>query len=82
MPKIIHFEINSDDPKRAIEFYEKTFGWNIEKWQGPVEYWTIKAGDEDEEGINGGIQRREDYNDQIFNYIIFICFNIFKRTPK
>lgn len=78
MPKINHFEINADDPKRAINFYKKTFGWDIEKWQGPVEYWTIKAGDKDEEGIDGGIQRREDSNDQIFNYISVISVNAYK----
>ena len=69
MPKIHHFEINVDDPLRAITFYEKVFSWKIEKWEGPIEYWLIEAGDEDEEGINGGLQKREDPNDQIFNYI-------------
>ena len=78
MPKIIHFEINSDDPIRAKEFYEKAFGWSIEKWQGPVEYWTIKAGDEDEQGIDGGIQKREDPNDQIFNYISVVSVDAYK----
>ncbi len=69
VPKIIHFEINADDPLRAKGFYKKIFNWTIEKWDGPIEYWNIVAGEEDEEGINGGIQRREAPNDQIFNYI-------------
>ncbi len=69
MPKIEHFEINADDPLRAKSFYEKVFEWKIEKWKGPLEYWTIEAGKEDEEGINGGLQKREKPNDQIFNYI-------------
>jgi predicted enzyme related to lactoylglutathione lyase len=69
MPKVVHFEINSDDPLRAIKFYEDAFNWKIERWEGPVEYWTIDAGEDDEEGIDGGIQRREQPEDQIFNYI-------------
>lgn len=69
MPKIIHFEINADNIDRVINFYKKTFKWNIEKWKGPVDYWNIEAGNEDEQGINGGIQKREEKGDQIFNYI-------------
>jgi len=67
--KIVHFEINADDPLRAKKFYEDVFNWKIEKWEGPMEYWTIDAGDEDEEGISGGLQKREEPEDQIFNYI-------------
>jgi predicted enzyme related to lactoylglutathione lyase len=69
MPKINHFEINADKPLRAKEFYENVFNWNIEKWEGPVEYWIITAGDEDEPGINGGLQKRENKEDAISNYI-------------
>ena len=69
VPKVEHFEINADDPLRAKKFYEDVFNWKIEKWEGPVEYWTIAAGDEDEAGIDGGLQRREHPSDQIFNYI-------------
>jgi len=69
MPKINHFEINADDILRAKDFYENVFKWNIEKWEGPLEYWMITAGEEDEEGINGGLQNRENKDDHIFNYI-------------
>jgi predicted enzyme related to lactoylglutathione lyase len=30
MPKIMHFEIAADDPKRAMTFYEKVFGWKYD----------------------------------------------------
>ena len=69
MPKIVHFEINADDPLRAKSFYENAFDWKIEKWEGPLEYWVIETGNEGEEGINGGLQKREEPKDQIFNYI-------------
>jgi len=69
MPKIVHFEINAENPLRAKNFYENVFDWKIEKWEGPMEYWVIEAGKEDEEGINGGLQKREEPDDQVFNYI-------------
>ena len=37
MPRIIHFDIPADGPQRA-KFYEKAFGWNIVRWEGPMEY--------------------------------------------
>ena len=60
MSRIVHFEIPADDPQRAIEFYETVFGWRIEKWDGPIEYWLVMTGPEDEPGIDGGLARRED----------------------
>ena len=69
MPKIIHFEINADDVQRAKAFYEKVFKWKIQSWPGNPDYNLIEAGEESETGINGGLQKREDSADQIFNYI-------------
>lgn len=57
MPRVIHFEIPADDPKRAVEFYSKVFGWKIEKW-GEVDYWLAMTGKEGEPGINGAISPR------------------------
>jgi len=79
LPKVIHFEINADEPLRAKKFYESLFNWKIEKWDGPVEYWTIDAGDDDEEGIEGGIQKREQAEDQIFNYIQVLSVDEFSK---
>jgi len=58
MPRIIHFEINADDPKRATEFYKKVFGWKVEKWEGPTDYWLVTTGDEKQPGIDGAIMER------------------------
>ncbi|MHA1935711.1 MAG: VOC family protein, partial [Candidatus Thorarchaeota archaeon] len=27
MPRVIHFELVSDDPERTKKFYEEIFGW-------------------------------------------------------
>ncbi|MGI5916342.1 MAG: VOC family protein [Anaerolineae bacterium] len=38
MGRVIHFELNADDPERAARFYQDVFGWTIEKWDGPLDY--------------------------------------------
>ncbi len=60
MSRVVHFEIPADDPERSIKFYEEVFGWTIEKWDGPIEYWLIMTGQEDQPGIDGGLARRTD----------------------
>lgn len=57
MPRIIHFEINAEEPEKIIEFYKNTFGWTIQKWKGPMEYWLVMTGQG--EGIDGGIAKAE-----------------------
>jgi predicted enzyme related to lactoylglutathione lyase len=69
MSRVTHFEIPADNPDRAIKFYEKVFGWKIEKWDGPIEYWMIRTGPEDEPGIDGGLTRREDPDTKVENMI-------------
>jgi predicted enzyme related to lactoylglutathione lyase len=58
MPRVLHFEIHADDPGRAVKFYSDVFGWKIEKWQGPMDYWLVYTG-KDEPGIDGAIMKRE-----------------------
>ena len=57
MNRPTHFEIQADNPERAIGFYEKLFGWEFTKWDGPMPYWLIKTG-EGEPGIDGGLLPR------------------------
>ncbi len=58
MTRVVHFEIDAKKPERAIKFYEGVFGWKIEKWKGPVDYWLIVTGKEKEPGIDGGLAKR------------------------
>lgn len=60
MKRVIHFEIQADNPERAVEFYEKVFDWKFEKSKAPGEYWLITTGPEDHPGINGGLMRTSD----------------------
>jgi predicted enzyme related to lactoylglutathione lyase len=59
VPRIIHFDVVADDVPRAIAFYEAAFGWKIEKWDGPMDYWLIATGDRSKEGIDGGLSQGE-----------------------
>jgi predicted enzyme related to lactoylglutathione lyase len=43
---------------RAIEFYTTVFGWKIEKWAGPMDYWLVTTGPGDQPGIDGGLGKR------------------------
>lgn len=59
--RVIHFEIQVDDLERAKAFYEKTFGWKVDKWEGAsggMDYWMIVTGKDGEPGINGGMYKR------------------------
>jgi len=58
MSRVVHFEIHATDPDKLIAFYSSLFGWTFQKWDGPMEYWTITTGPTDQRGINGGLVRR------------------------
>jgi predicted enzyme related to lactoylglutathione lyase len=60
MARVVHFEINADDPERAIRFYTRVFGWTVQKWNGPVDYWLLMTGNHKEPGIDGAITLRGD----------------------
>lgn len=59
--RVIHFEVQADDPARAKDFYEKALGWKIEKAMskddgGMMDYWTVDTGNG--HGIGGGMYER------------------------
>ncbi|HEV7859192.1 MAG TPA: VOC family protein [Pyrinomonadaceae bacterium] len=60
MPKIAHFEISCDDMQRAGKFYERVFGWQVDKTDGEDDdYYLISgADDEDDYGVTGGLTTR------------------------
>ena len=59
MARVVHFELAADDPERAVQFYEKVFGWKIQKWDGPQDYWLASTGEQGTPGIDGAIMRRD-----------------------
>jgi predicted enzyme related to lactoylglutathione lyase len=69
MPRVVHFEIHADDVQRAVKFYGDLFGWKIESWDGPVEYWLVTTGEDQEPGINGAIMKRPEPAATSINYV-------------
>jgi hypothetical protein len=69
MPRVVHFEVEAERPEQIIKFYEQVFGWKVEKWEGPIEYWLITTGTEEEPGIDGGLSRRSDGEPSTVNTI-------------
>ncbi|HBI05359.1 MAG TPA: glyoxalase [Paenibacillaceae bacterium] len=84
MPRVVHFELGAKQPEKAVEFYCRVFGWEVQKWDGAEPYWLITTGLNSEPGINGGIMEAgpnrsgtintinvpsvDDYIEKIINY--------------
>src|SRR5258707_12230945 len=79
MNRVTHFEIYTDDPEAVQPFYGNVFGWRFQKFEGgPIEYWLVTTGDDQEPGINGGVTRpREGQNPRTLKTISF-----FSLEPK
>ena len=69
MGRVAHFELSAEDMDRAITFYREVFGWNIFKWDGPMEYWLISTGDPSTPGIDGAIVSRDQQPMPVVNTI-------------
>jgi predicted enzyme related to lactoylglutathione lyase len=59
MPRVVHFEVMAENPERASNFYREVFGWKIEKWAGPADYWLVTTGEKDQPGIDGGVAQSQ-----------------------
>ena len=58
MSRVNHFEIYTDNPEAVQPFYRDVFGWKFDKFEGgPMEYWLVNTGSDQEPGINGGLTR-------------------------
>src|SRR6516162_7027892 len=69
MSSIVWFEIPADDVERAKTFYGALFGWKIEKFPGPKEYWHIVTGGADDTPDSGLFKRQNPQHQGITSYI-------------
>lgn len=69
MSRVVHFEFSADDPERVRDFFARVFGWRVERWGGPLEYWMVATGPDDEFGIDGGMGTRPTMSRGIVNTI-------------
>ena len=67
-PTVVHFEIPAENVEKLKGFYEKVFGWKIDKWDGSMEYWMVDTG-KGEPGINGGIMKKTKRGETTINTI-------------
>ncbi|MBS4205020.1 VOC family protein [Lederbergia citrea] len=53
MGRVIGFELSSQEPEKAADFYAEVFGWKVAEphW----DYWSVMTGKDTSPGINGGI---------------------------
>ena len=87
---IVHFEIPADNVERAKKFYEKTFGWSIEKFEMPGgDYWIVRTVEVDKNmmptkpgAINGGIMKRKNAGQPFMNYISVQSIDEMSETIK
>ena len=66
---IVWFEVPADNVERAKKFYGELFGWRIEKFPGPMEYWHIDTGGGDDTPDGGLLKRQNPAQQGITNYI-------------
>lgn len=64
MDKVVHFEVPYDERERALEFYQKVFGWNVNAVP-EMEYDIVHTAEVDDKmmpkesgAINGGMYKR------------------------
>ncbi len=68
MPRVVRFELGTEEPERAAAFYREVFGWVIERW-GDFDYWLVTTGEDDQPGINGGLMLHNDAKPRTVNTI-------------
>jgi predicted enzyme related to lactoylglutathione lyase len=68
MPRVMHFEIPSDEPEKSMAFYQNVFGWEFSQF-GDQAYWLCKTG-EGEPGIDGGLMKRQHRGQPVANTIV------------
>lgn len=54
---ITHFEIYGEAPAKIAEFYERIFGWQVERMPG-VDYWRIFPQTNGDNPLHGGVTYR------------------------
>ncbi|WP_261132315.1 VOC family protein [Bacillus sp. Marseille-Q3570] len=68
MNRVVHFEIQVAEPEKSAAFFKNVFGWKVEKWDGPDEYWLVQTG-EGSDGIDGGLMKSPDGETRTINVI-------------
>jgi predicted enzyme related to lactoylglutathione lyase len=68
MSRVVHFEIPSSSPEKAVKFYQSVFGWTFNQF-GNDGYWLATTGDEKSPGINGAVMQKRHPQQPLTNSI-------------
>ncbi len=84
MGRVVHFEIHASDMDRAESFYRDVFGWDVQKFDGPIDYRLINTGPKSETGIDGAIVERRNSSDgdAVIAYVCTIHVDDIQATEK
>jgi uncharacterized protein len=63
MGRVVHFEIHAADMDRAERFYRDVFGWDVQRFEGPIDYRLLNTGPKSETGIDGALVERRGGDD-------------------
>jgi predicted enzyme related to lactoylglutathione lyase len=84
MGRVVHFEIHATDMDRAERFYADVFGWEVQKFDGPVDYRLLNTGANSDTGIDGALVERRDGRDgdAVIAYVCTIQVDDIDSTEK
>lgn len=66
--RLVHFEIEADEPEKVRKFFENVFGWEFTQF-GNVPYWLADTGNEPCPGIDGAVMKRKQPQTNVTNII-------------
>ena len=84
MGRVVHFEIHASDLDRAERFYSDVFGWQVQKFDGPIDYRLINTGPNTDAGIDGALVERRGSSDgdAVIAYVCTISVDDIKQTEE
>ena len=84
MGRVVHFEIHASDLDRAERFYRDVFGWEVQKFDGPIDYRLLNTGSKTETGIDGAlVERRVDTDgDAVIAYVCTVQVDDIQATEQ
>ena len=84
MGRVVHFEIHASDMDRAERFYRDVFGWDVQRFDGPIDYRLLNTGPKSQTGIDGAlVERRGDDDGSAVNaYVCTVHVDDIKTTEE
>jgi predicted enzyme related to lactoylglutathione lyase len=84
MGRVVHFEIHASDMDRAERFYRDVFGWDVQKFDGPIDYRLLNTGPKGDTGIDGALVERRGSadGDAVIAYVCTVQVDDIRATEQ